>query len=417
MNVQKCALSSTLFLSISFFSLVALADLYHVPPGSADGPFGGGVPPDACFRAGVIGRTAEDAARKAVAANNAVTGTICSSTCRNPQGFVSASESSYVVRSLCTGSFYSAAIVRILDPKNNGQPPCGLSTAHPVNVETGNKYFREVDISFSSESPIKFVRTFNSKSVELGRVGRRWSSSYSQKIVETPDTATVFRPDGRQYFFTSINGEMVSDADVLARLERHVSPDGLVTIGWTYLSQGQGIETFDEAGRLISILYESGSEVSLSYGATGRLEQVVDQLGLALTFEYDVIGRIVAINDNAGRSWHYLYDTLGNLIQVEKPDLTKRIYHHEDARFPHAITGVTDERGIRYGSVEYDELENVRYSGIAEGVEGITVSYLSDGARTLQDSLGRERTVQSESLLGKRLPKSVSGSCGVCTGN
>ena len=47
-------------------------------------------------------------------------------------------------------------------------------------------------------------------------------------------------------------------------------------------------------------------------------------------------------------------------------------YHHEDGRWPQAVTGITDEAGVRYGTYAYDAQGRVTRSELAGGADGWT---------------------------------------------
>jgi YD repeat-containing protein len=50
-------------------------------------------------------------------------------------------------------------------------------------------------------------------------------------------------------------------------------------------------------------------------------------------------------------------------------DGSTRRWHHEYARWPQAVTGITDEAGVRYGSYAYDAQGRVTRSELASGAE------------------------------------------------
>ena len=52
--------------------------------------------------------------------------------------------------------------------------------------------------------------------------------------------------------------------------------------------------------------------------------------------------------------YKYSYDSYHRLVRVEYPDGTTRQYHYENADFYYALTGITDENGVRYATFAYD---------------------------------------------------------------
>lgn len=63
------------------------------------------------------------------------------------------------------------------------------------------------------------------------------------------------------------------------------------------------------------------------------------------------------------------------LTTISRPDTQSRTYHYENADFPYALTGITDERVIRYATFGYDASGRVVSSGHAAGADLFTFSY------------------------------------------
>lgn len=69
-----------------------------------------------------------------------------------------------------------------------------------------------------------------------------------------------------------------------------------------------------------------------------------------------------ALTAPAAGVYSYRYDGQNNLASVSYPDATladpdddpTRVYHYEDTRFPHHLTGITDENGGRFSTCGYD---------------------------------------------------------------
>ena len=133
-----------------------------------------------------------------------------------------------------------------------------------------------------------------------------------------------------------------------------VQPDGSTQFVITYVLTDENDikETYNGNGRLLSIQYLNGIIETLSYDA-GKLSRVENSLGDFLDFAYQADGKLATITDNVGRVWQYQYDTSARLTKVINPDLTEKNYHYEDVNYPNALTGLTDERNLRYSTFEY----------------------------------------------------------------
>ncbi len=121
------------------------------------------------------------------------------------------------------------------------------------------------------------------------------------------------------------------------------------------------------------------------------------------------------VTDHAGRTWRYRYDAGGNLEFVDNPDGTARRYHYEDPRFSFALTGITDERGIRYATWAYNADGKAILSEHAGGVERVDLSYNPDGTTTVTGSRGAVRTYKFEPERGSLAVTQITGDqCTTC---
>lgn len=202
---------------------------------------------------------------------------------------------------------------------------------------------------------------------------------------------------------------------------------------------GDATERYDAVGRLTSITNRSGLTQVLTYsdGKTNdtsvsrlpvtapacrnvqagmvlhaeRLLCVTDNWGRQLQFEYDDKGRIVKLIDPANQAYTYEYDgpstgcaaydqnnmacKTNNLTKVTYPDGASRVYYYNEAAqinggsacsgqtslgnglgpLPNALTGLIDEKGVRYASWTYDCTARATSSQHAGGVEKVLISY------------------------------------------
>ena len=135
------------------------------------------------------------------------------------------------------------------------------------------------------------------------------------------------------------------------------------------------------------------------YDASERLERVETNIGESLAFGYDAEDRISSMTDHAGRTWGYRYDAVGNLEYVDNPDLSSKQYHYENTNYPHALTGITDGRGIRYATYGYDNDGLSNLTTHANDVGRVSIVY-NNGTRTLTNSRGENSTYDISYLLG-----------------
>jgi len=208
------------------------------------------------------------------------------------------------------------------------------------------------------------------------------------------------------------------EVDVTERLERLTDAAGLL-IGWRYTTNTDETERYDAHGRLVSLTNRRGFTQTLAYDAEGRLTTVTDPAGRTLGFAYDETQHLQTLTDPAGEVHSYRYDGNGNLASVGYPDATPadqnddpiRVYHYEDPRFPHHLSGLTDENGSRFATWAYDTAGRGVLSEHAGGAERVTFTYHPDGTTTA----GQARTYAFDTLDGVKKLTAVAGAhCPQC---
>lgn len=328
--------------------------------------------------------------------------------------------------------------------KNAGPCPGGCVGDDPVNPGTGNKFQTEPDYSGTGPSPLKFERTYNSRGSDSAAkvvsptsfvtnespVGAKWTHNYNLGVsVESTSaisTATVSRPDGKSYFFSSTGGAWSADSDISDRLERLTDAGGVLT-GWRFTTKSDQVELYDAGGKLLSITSRSGISQTMAYSdaatlpaiapAAGLLIAVTDSFGRQLNFTYDSLSRINTMTDPAGQMYRYAYDAKYNLTSVAYPDATPanttdnptRVYHYESSSLINALTGITDESNIRFSTYGYDSSNRATLSQRAGGVGKVTLAY---GANTtVTDAVNTVRTFGFSTALGAVRNTSISLPC------
>jgi YD repeat-containing protein len=86
-----------------------------------------------------------------------------------------------------------------------------------------------------------------------------------------------------------------------------------------------------------------------------------------------------------------------------------RQYLYEDAAYPAALTGITDERGVRYATWHYDAQGRAISSEHANGAEKVTLTYNDDGSTTVTNALGHAVTYRYQVIQGIKHITSIEG--------
>jgi RHS repeat-associated protein len=247
-------------------------------------------------------------------------------------------------------------------PPPGGEPGCS-GVANPVNVVTGNKFQREVDLAaLPGVQGLEIVRTYNSTHAGLaGPMGHGWMLSYETRLHAIGNSLQISTADGQYFRFDRSGGEggtcIAATADS-GRLVVHPDADG-ERYRWTEPARLGGREwVFDAQGRPHTLVAADGvSMTHLQYGRHGELVSVRDSQGRSMTLVYAAHGAgyrgVVAIETPLGR-FRYRYEAgrtpasdrpvPGNLAEAALPDGTRRLYHYEpklQAGHAHRLTGIS----------------------------------------------------------------------------
>lgn len=281
----------------------------------------------------------------------------------------------------------------------------GQFCGNPISNTTGNKYEAEEDYLGTGPFPLRLTRHYNSQSTpnpkKVGIFGAKWSDDFSGSIQHdtlNPTEAKVIKPNGQVLTFTLTNDVWSGGVDVLSRLtEKKVAGK---TESWSYTTGEDNTEEYDQAGRLTKITNRAGLTQTLSYAAN-RLASVSDPFGRTLKFTFGANNRIATVTDPAKKMYTYGYDAVNNLKSVTYPDGKNRHYLYENASFPHAMTGLIDENGVRFATWTYDDQGRAKTSEHAGGADKTTLDIDTvNGESKVTDALGRVRSFKYQTLFG-----------------
>jgi len=320
--------------------------------------------------------------------------------------------------------------------------PLSCPVGNPIDAGSGNKYHVETEYAGKGVFPITFSWTYNSSrygalAYNTEPLGYNRAHYYNRRIdlyttnpVSGPlSTAYALRPDGKTLRFTykAATASWESDGDIHDTLEQVTDATGAVT-GWQYHTAEDEVELYDSTGRLSSITDVRGNSHVLAY-SQGLLTRVESNEGESLQFAYDAVSRIQSMVDGSGRIWGFRYNGDNRLRYVDKPDGTTKEYLYEEQYHPNALTGIVDERGIRYATYKYlfngidsQGLAIESYHGPQTGVltdriQGVSISYAYDanGTRTLVNSNGHTTTYSTAVGQGVRIITDAAGpGCSTC---
>lgn len=251
----------------------------------------------------------------------------------------------------------------------------GKCAGNPIDPGTGEKVQAEPDWSDPGVHGLSFTRYYGSYSSAQAGLGPRWSHSYGVRLTVTALEAKIDFPAGRKPLFRRANASQPWFED--GKLDTLVaSPAGPLYTRMADESRWQ----FDTSGRLVSITERNGWTTALAYNTQGQLERVTNAFGRSLQLAYDALGRLASVTAPGGQATGYAYDAQGRLAVVTDAGGATRTYHYEDARHPTALTGITNEAGIRYATFTYDAQGRATSTSHVGGVGMYSVTYPATGA-------------------------------------
>ena len=335
-----------------------------------------------------------------------------------------------------------------LEPEDYGNrceaETAGTNIGNPINVATGNKFHSE---NLSINKPdLPFEISYNShKAAQSNGViprsimGKGWTHSYARRMSESTFMSNgirnimAHRPDGRVLIFSEINGSWQGEAhnkDILLETND----------GWVYTSDTLEIETYNSRGEIVGLEFPDGVVLTFEYesgsfygfnsnNARNRLTKVSSNYNSFIEFSYQNLTSLVIskLKDHTGREWSFNYGARNELASIDFPDGTSKIYHHEHNANPnrHALTGITDRRGVRYATYLYDSSGRAYYekhhafdeNNNPINVEELTIQYDPNGTtRTITNSRGKVSTYEVEDINGLWQIKSITGpGCSSCS--
>ncbi len=298
------------------------------------------------------------------------------------------------------------------DPSSGQCPTSPLG--NPISPLVGNKYQNVVDLTTAGPDVLELRRIYNTfDGAQTTMFGRNWRSNYDSRLIEGWGLRTVTRPNGRivEFYGNWPYGNSIGMDFRLAVVGSRIE-----------ITDREGTVEVFEAGRLTSVRKRNGYTQTLTY-TNNQLTSVNDSYGRQITFTYNGRGWVDSATGPDGRQVTYSYR---NIWRVESTDLLEKVaypdetasdptdnpritYHYESASFPYALTGITDERGIRYATWQYDSNGRAILSEHSGGVDRVSIVFNADGTVTATNALNKDSIYSITTLLQTKLASTVQG--------
>ncbi|OMH39303.1 DUF6531 domain-containing protein [Motiliproteus sp. MSK22-1] len=280
--------------------------------------------------------------------------------------------------------------------RDNGAPHCtNPEMRDPILIATGNKFQQETDLTSVGPQPLILRRSYNSSD-------GIWRFNYKQRlVVSDAETMQVVRPDGQALTYTLANSTWSSDGDVYHQLEENAEG-----YPWKLSLQSGSIEYYDDQGRVVLLQSPQGQLHTLDY--VDNSMTIHNALGDQLVINHNDQGLPIDAVLNGTESVTYEYDDWERLTSMTRSDATRRLYHYEFFARSYHLTGITDERGVRFATWDYDEQGRGILSEHA-GQERTELVYNADGSTTVTNPLGKQTTYHFAEIEGLKRVTQVEG--------
>lgn len=229
-----------------------------------------------------------------------------------------------------------------------------------VNLLTGRLRLEHTDLPGGEESPLEFVRYYQSsdsrydKKGNLSGTGNFWTHNYFYYAEISSGNITIYLPGGaRQRWYKAYLQDWKNVEASPCILEEQ--EEGLLLTG----PDGEKV-LFDSSGLAVSITWPDGRAAELSY-EEGRLVKAASEDGY-LDFEYseDCLG---SVTDSAGNRILYSHDEDENLISAFVEDGWSLQYFYDDSVTDgERLVSVTNEEGREILSAEYELISDMSVS-------------------------------------------------------
>jgi len=289
----------------------------------------------------------------------------------------------YTIKLTASGGGVTATDTKtftVVDPVRSTGPTCNTKeVGSSANLKSGNLYHDQPVLKFGNQS---FEIAYNSLDTDTTPLGKGWTHSYNLAIATATYGLKLKTSTGDLIPFTLSGSNYIpapqsGDTSVIVKNSDN---------SYTRTLKSGDIQTFNSAGKLISITDLRGNITTLAYDTSNNLTTVTDINGRVLTFTSSS-GKITAIKDPAGNSHTFTYS--GNfLAKVSDPLGYSWLYENDGYR----LNKKTDPNG-NATSYTYDTSGKLAKSTDPNGKEK-TISYTSNTTSTFTEKDGGVWTQQ-----------------------
>ncbi|WP_084591491.1 DUF6531 domain-containing protein, partial [Gilvimarinus agarilyticus] len=265
---------------------------------------------------------------------------------------------------------------------------------NPISCDSGAKIEVDTDYRAQGGDSLSFSRNYTSQP-DISEAGFGWSSSHDVtfKLIQDESYSRVAEVGNSKFRYLYVG------AGGATKLTSSTNAHGFISLvngAWTWTTADGGKVVFGAGGKAVQKQSKGGVVNHYVWqeivGVGYVLESITSETGRQLHFTHNALGQMQTLTDPAGNVTSYEYDANGNLVKVVYPDDTPatladnpfKIYHYEDPRFIHALTGKTDENGDRHSTYAYDEHGKGILTTLANNANKVTLTYPEHGVTEVE---------------------------------
>lgn len=268
----------------------------------------------------------------------------------------------------------------------------------PINLNTGNFYMNQTDISISDlNGNFAIERTYNSKGAGYNSIfGRGWQFAYSESLSRTEDGSFVYsRGDGSAVHFTKQDDGSYACPDgyylTFSKIKVGTKegdfggkkPETYDVFEYEIKDSSKTVKRFNSLGQLIKITDDKGFSTTLSYDDNYNLKTITSPSKISYVFDYTADGYVKSITLPDGNQLKYAYDSDNNLVSYTDGGNNTTTYAYDDK---HQMTSWSDANGDVVNINVYDS--EGRVTKQTDGNGKVTLLAYGENKTTTTDANG-----------------------------
>jgi RHS repeat-associated protein len=231
----------------------------------------------------------------------------------------------------------------------------------PVDVATGNVYYKVTDYTTGGQNPLSFTRSYNSRAANFTPLGSNWTSNFFSSL-------SVPYYGAGSFFLSRGTGQilpfyLVSGVTYKPNADIDVSATYISGSSYSFTDENDTVDVYQGGsgyGYLQTRTFRNGYKQTMHYTGS-QLTSVTDSYSRTLTFTYNTNGTLATLTTPEGTviTYGYTASNSGPLltsVSYSTSPVTSVSYSYASLTYGTVpwLTQVTDENSNNYRSWTYD---------------------------------------------------------------